>query len=100
MAGYVNIGKEVVAEFQNGHGVVGATKAALASAESLINKFVVIKADLTNTNNVYVGTNTVTTSNGFLLDAGEATPPIPIDDLNKVYVVGGAASQGYSWLAL
>jgi hypothetical protein len=100
MGGYVNIAKEAGEEFQNGHGTIGAAKAALVSAENLINKYVIIKADLTNTNNVFVGTSTVTAVNGFMLDAGEVTPPIPIDDLSKVYIIGDAASQGYSWLAV
>jgi hypothetical protein len=49
---------------------------------------------------VYVGHgNGVSTTNGFQLDAGERVE-IPIDSLDKVWVVGGAASQGYSWLVI
>jgi hypothetical protein len=100
MGGYVSIAREASTEFSTGHGTVGVTKAALASASAPLSKYVIIKADLTNTNNVFVGGPTVTTTTGFLLDAGEATPPIHIDDLSKVYVVGDAASQGFSWLAV
>jgi len=100
MAGHVSIANEAMAEFIHGHGVVGGTSAALASAETPVKKYVIIKADLTNTDNVYVGGPAVTTGNGFELDAGESTPPIHINDLSKVWVVGGAASQGYSWLAI
>lgn len=100
MGGYVSIAKEAASEFKTGHGVVGAAKAAVATAETLLIRYVVIKADLGNTNNVYVGGSNVLTTTGFMLDAGEATPPIHIDDLSKVWVIGGAASQGYSWLAI
>ncbi len=99
MAGYVSIAKESSENFATGHGSVGATKAALIAGETPLQKFVEIKADLTNANNVFVGINTVTTSTGFLLDAGESVK-IPIDDMSKVWVVGGAASQGFSWLAV
>lgn len=100
MGGYVSIANEAASEFSHGHGTVGAAKAALASAETPLKRYVIIKADLGNSNNVFVGGPTVTTSTGFMLDAGESTPPIHIDDLSKVYVIGDAASQGYSWLAI
>ena len=91
--------RESVEEFKAGHGTVGVSSQVLANPQDVV-KYVVIKADLTNTNDVFVGGSGVATSNGFRLDAGEATPPIHIDDLGKVYVVGGAAAQGYSWLAV
>jgi hypothetical protein len=100
--GYINIGREALEEFQVGQGTVGAASAVLVAANLAkpILKYVIIKADLTNTDDVFVGTASVTASTGFRLDAGEVTPPIHIDDLSKVYVIGGAASQGYSWLAV
>lgn len=89
-------------EFQAGQGTVGAASQPLAAvgASHTVLRYVVIKADLTNTNDVFVGPNGVSAGSGFRLDAGEVTPPIPIDELSKVYVIGGAASQGYSWLAI
>jgi len=100
--GYVNIGREAAEEFQVGQGSVGAASQPLAvvGASRSVLKYVIIKADFTNTNDVFVGTSGVTTTTGFRLDAGEATPPIPIDELSKVHVIGGAALQGYSWLAI
>ncbi len=100
MPGYVSIANEAVNEFKTGHGIAGAAKAAVATAETPLMKYVIIKADLGNSNNVYVGGPNVLTTTGFMLDAGEVTPPIHIDDLSKVWVIGGAASQGYSWLAI
>lgn len=100
MGGYVSIAREASEEFATGHGTVGTTPVVqLATVETLIKKYVEVKADLTNANNVYVGINTVSTTTGFLLDAGESVR-IPIDDLSKVYVVADAAAQGFSWLAI
>ncbi len=100
MGGYMSIAKEAVSEFATGHGTVGAAVAALTTAAIPLLKYVIIKADLTNTNNVFVGGPGVSATTGFMLDAGEATPPIHIDNLSKVYVIGGAAGQGFSWLAV
>jgi hypothetical protein len=98
---YTNIGKEAAEEFQAGQGTVGLTPQPIEAAGHLpVSKYVIVKADLVNANDVFVGTSTVSATTGFRLDAGEATPPIHIDDLSKVFVLGGAASQGYSWLAV
>ena len=89
-------------EFQAGQGTVGVTKQPLAAvgAAHSVERYVVVKANLGNSDDVFVGPVNVAVGTGFRLDAGEVTPPIPIDELSKVYVVGGAASQGYSWLAI
>jgi len=99
MGGFVSIARESSDHFTTGHGVAGAAKSQVATAEMLVDKYVEIKADLANTNNVYVGIANVTTVIGYCLDAGELIR-IPIDDLSKVWVIGGAAAQGYSWLAV
>jgi len=100
MGGYVSIANEAASEFKTGHGTVGTTPVvALITVETPVKKYVEVKADLTNTNNIFVGINTVSTTTGFLLDAGESVR-IPIDDLSKVYVVADAAAQGFSWLAV
>jgi hypothetical protein len=91
--------RESIEEFKAGHGTVGLTAQVLANSQD-VTMYVVVKADLTNTNNIFVGGSAVSSTNGFLLDAGEETPPIHIDDLGKVYVIGDAATQGYSWLAV
>jgi len=100
MGGYVSIAREASEEFSTGHGSVGTTPVVrLASAEAPVEKYVEVKADLTNTDNIFVGIITVTITTGFLLDAGESVR-IPINDLSKVYVVADAAAQGFSWLAV
>jgi len=93
---------QALEEFQAGQGTVGATSQPLAAvgATHSVERYVIVKADVGNTNDVFVGPSTVAAGTGFRLDAGEVTPPIQIDELFKVYVVGGAASQGYSWLAV
>lgn len=93
---------QALEEFQAGQGTVGATSQPLAAvgAAHHVERYVVVKADLGNSNDVFVGPSTVAAGTGFRLDAGEVTPPIAIDELSKVYVIGGAASQSYSWLAI
>jgi hypothetical protein len=99
MGGYVSIARESVEGFLTGHGTIGATKAAITIVITPVLKYVEIKADLTNTNNVFVGGLNVTTTTGYFLDAGEMVR-IPINNLDKVWVVADAAAQGYSWLVV
>jgi len=95
----MDIQKIAVPEFKTGHGTVGTTAAVVGPAFPCV-KGVKIKADLTNADNVYVGhSDSVTAANGFLLDAGEEVT-IEVDSLGKVFVIGGAASQGYSYVAI
>jgi hypothetical protein len=94
----MDIQKEAVEEFFSGHGVVG-TASQVAGIERRCVKGVWIKADLANGNNVYVGHAESVGANGIVLDAGEDVF-IPIDSLDKVWVYGGAASQGYSYIAV
>jgi hypothetical protein len=95
----MDIQQESVPEFKTGHGTVGTT-AAKAGPAFPCKKYARIKADLANGDFVYVGhADTVTSSNGFVLDAGEYVD-IPVDSLDKVWVIGGAAAQGYSYVAI
>lgn len=95
----MDIQKTAVTEFKAGHGTIGLTAAA-AGLGFVAVKGVKIKADLANANNVYVGHDeNVSASNGFVLDAGEEVF-IEIDSLEKVWVIGGAADQGYSYLVI
>lgn len=98
----MDIQKTAVEEFKTGHGTISTTAAVAGPAFPCV-KGVKIKADLGNGNNVYVGhsehvTNTGA-AQGFELDAGEEVF-IEIDSLDKVWVIGGAASQGYSYVAI
>jgi hypothetical protein len=64
-----------------------------------IKKYVVVRANGANTNVITVGTTAAHVGDGFILSAGQISPPIYVDQLNKVYLKGGAADQGYSYIA-
>ena len=65
----------------------------------VVRKYVVVRADNANGNVIKIGTTVDNADDGFILSAGQQSPPIYVDDLNKVYLVGGAAGQNYSWIA-
>ncbi len=91
------IGKESLATFAAGDGTVGLSAAQLPGREVL--KHVVVRANGGNANVIMVGHSADAVGTGFILSAGQMTPPIYVDDLSKIWVVGGAASQGFSWIA-
>lgn len=95
--GTIDIGKEALAEFATGSGTIGTSPDHLP--DHPIRKHVVVRANGANGNVIMVGHSHDAVANGFILSAGQMTPPIYIDDLNKVWVQGGAASQGFSWIA-
>jgi hypothetical protein len=94
----MDIQKIAVSEFKAGHGTIGTTPAKAGPAFAAV-KGVKIKADLGNSDNVYVGHSDAVGNDGFLLDAGEEVT-IEIDSLDKVWVTGGDAGQGYSYLVI
>jgi hypothetical protein len=95
----MNIERSSTAEFFAGADTVGTT-AKQAGIALQAARGVTIKADAANADKVYVGHNaSVDASSGFALAAGEFVE-IAVDSLDKVYVVGGAASQKYSWLVV
>jgi len=59
---------------------------------------VTVKALRTNTRNIYVGDETVSSSNGYVLAPGEAVD-IEIDNLSKVYIDADVSGEGVCWLA-
>ena len=64
-----------------------------------VKKYVMLRANGANGNVIMVGNTATGAEDGFILSAGQQSPPIHVDDLNKVYLVGGAADQGFSWIA-
>ena len=64
-----------------------------------VKKYVMLRANGANGNVIMVGNRADNAEDGFILSAGQQSPPIYVNDLNKVYIVGGAADQGYSWIA-
>lgn len=106
MSNKVDIFQETLPEFKAGHDDIGTTAFQLTRDGSnvglafLAKKYIRVKADLTNDDNVYVGHDeNVAAGNGIELDAGEYID-IAVDSTDKVWVIGGGADQGYSWLAV
>jgi hypothetical protein len=98
----VQVGAEKA--FDHGAVTVGTTAVALASAYTLLNRGVQIKAAAANTGQVYVGNSDVTNgsadaTDGFELSARDGLF-VPAQDLQGVYVIGSAAGQKVFWLTL
>ena len=75
----------------------------LTGSTALVNG-IIVKADESNSGTVWVGISTVTAgttdaTDGYKLTAGESVG-FQIDNANKVYVIGSAASQRVSWLGV
>lgn len=64
-----------------------------------VKKYVMLRANGANSSVIIVGDRADNAADGFILSAGQQSPPIYVDNLNKLYIVGGAADQGYSWIA-
>lgn len=95
----VHIGRETSPEgFRAGNGTVDTTPTQLDVGCPTL-KHVVIRANAANTNTITFNATEASAADGFVLAAGETSPPIYVDDANKVWIVGGAASQGFSWIA-
>lgn len=93
----MNIERSSKSKFLAGGGTVG-TSAEAAGLDFSAAKSVTIKANASNTGNIYVGHDAgVTSANGFQLAKGESVE-IAIDSLAKIYVIADAAAQGYSWV--
>lgn len=73
------------------------TAEAIATTQTI--KSVTVKALSTNTVAIYVGATGVTTSTGVELLSGESVS-LDIDNLSKVFVIGGSASQVVRYIAI
>lgn len=73
------------------------TEVVLAS-DTALKVGVLIKAKHGNTNNIFVGNNPVTSSTGYVLDAGEEVF-LPADNLNKIYIDATTNGEGVSYIA-
>ena len=76
------------------------TTAATISASVAIKIGVHVKAPLTNTDTIYIGSNTLATtpSDGFPLEPGESIF-IEIDNPNKIYARSASTGQKVTYLA-
>lgn len=70
-------------------------------------QMVYIKAINSNAGNVYIGfvgvtvvDGTTDTTSGYELAAGQALGPIPIDNLNRLYIICNNTGDDVSYLAL
>jgi len=63
-----------------------------------LRKGVVLRANSGNTAAICVG-NSDAKNTGYILAAGERTPLLQVDNLNKLFVVATDGEQGYSWFA-
>jgi hypothetical protein len=99
------IGDETVHGFDHGRkSSVGTSAVQVASTSYRAAKGVQIKADAANSAVVYVGNSDLTAdtadaTDGFPLAAGEGLF-VPVDDVNKIYVRGGASGQKVFWFAV
>jgi len=91
------IGKEAVAGFMAGDGSVDTSAIQLPGAEVM--KHVVVRANGGNSNIIMVGHSKDAVASGFILSAGQMTPPIYVDDRKKVWLIGSADGQGFSWIS-
>lgn len=93
----VHVAKESVPDWNSGNGTVGTSPQALGASYT-VKKHVVVRAASGNSGTVTVGPNAGSASAGFILAAGEQTPPIYVDDVAKIFVVGSASGQNYSYI--
>lgn len=64
-----------------------------------VRKYVMLRANGANGNVIMIGNTADNAQDGFILSAGQQSPTICVDNIAKVYIVGGAADQSYSWIA-
>jgi len=95
----MEIQRESLPEFFAGNGSVGTTAAKLTGTISIpVLKHVVVRADSGNASTIKASHSAAGTATGFILAAGEQVT-IYIDATDKIWVLGGAASQAFSWIA-
>lgn len=82
-----------------GHAVAVAVVEPGHAVGRELKKYVMVRANGANGNVIMVGHSAAAVNDGFILSAGQQSPPIYVDNLNKLYLLGGAGGQGYSWIA-
>jgi len=91
--------QRVASSFSYNQVTVGTSAVQLATSSTPLKFGIVVKADPSNSGKVYVGDSSVSTSNGYLLTAGEGIA-FEIDDASKVYVVADTDNQKVYWLGV
>ncbi len=91
---------EVETSFKNGTETIGTTAGVLTSTNHSSSKGVTLSVEMSNVGTIYIGyDSTVTSSNGFPLEAGDSMY-IPIDNPNKIYCVASQSGQDIYWFAI
>ncbi len=108
---WVNVKNTTLAVTQSGTWTVGiSSNTSVGSAQATVTtagtrvqlgtntcKSVTVKAKGTNTGLIYVGTSTVASSNGLILNAGEAVS-MDITNTNLVYIDSSVNGEGVSYI--
>lgn len=82
-----------------GNGTVGASEAPLDTIEWPLRKYVVLRADAGNGGTITVG-RPGDAASGWVLAAGESTPPLPVDNTKHLAIIGSAPAQAYNWFGI
>ncbi len=96
----VNIAKQSVPEWLAGNGSVGTAPTQIIAMPFPVKKSVIVRANAGNSGTISIGPTSAQADAGFILAAGATSPPIHIDDLSKVWLIGSASGQNYSWLSV
>lgn len=95
----VYIGKESLPEgFAAGNGSVGTSETPLVAVSVAVRKHVTIRANAGNSGTISFGPKNRSNA-GFILAAGDTSPPIYVEDAKLIYLIGSDVSQAYSWLS-
>ena len=86
--------------FKTGQKTVTTAGARVALGTDVVNSSLVIKADPANTGKIYIGDVTVTSSNGFILTAGDQIIINEVGKLADIYIDGSANTQKVCWIAM
>lgn len=93
----LNVVQLAPAVFHNGQQTSSGTATQLTATSTPFTNGLIVQALSTNAANVYVGTSTVTTSNGFQLQPGQATS-IAVNNANLVYVISTNSGDGVCYV--
>ena len=86
--------------FITGQGIVQTAGTPIELISTVKTYLVMIRADIANTGNIYIGGTGVSAATGYFLGAGEAMT-IQIDNLKKsIWIDADVSGEGVSWLAL
>jgi hypothetical protein len=78
---------------------VGTTAVQLTAASTPVKTHPIVKAPAANSGVVYVGnSDAVSPTTGMPLSAGDFMP-VPVDDLNKIWLIASAADQKAAGIA-